>query len=118
MACRFASAFLPRPNEDHLSLNWLDLLDARDITVAIGQVRAGFQRRSFGLKSIGRFAILNVGRSRESATQIRRKIQFEHRPLPGNDSHAGIVGISEDDLALATELARLVSRGDVHPAIT
>ena len=113
-----ASAFLPRPDEDHLSVNWLDVLDARDISDAIVKVRAGFHRRSFRLRQSGRFAVLNVGRSRESATQIRRKIQFEHRPLPGDHSHAGIVGIREDDLALATEIARLVGRGDVHPAIT
>ena len=111
-------AFLPRPNEEYLSVNWLEYLATRDLDGAIKEVRARFQGRGYRLRLSGRFVILNVGYCKESATRIRRKVQFERRPLEDDDSHAAVLGIREDDFALATEFTRLVGRRDVYPAVT
>ena len=110
-------AFLPRPNEEYLSVNWLEYLEPRDLDGAISEVRARFQSRGYRLKPSGRFVILNVGHCRESATRIQRQVQFERQPLEDDGSHAAIVGIREDDFALATEFTRLVGRRDIYPAI-
>ena len=110
-------AFVPRPAEEFVSVNWLEHLGSKDLAAALERVRVRFQSRSYGLRPNGRFVVLGVGRARGAAAEIQRKIHFEHLPLPDDDSHAGIRGIGEDDLAIATELARLVGPDDVHPAI-
>lgn len=110
-------AFVPRPSERHVSVNWLEHLDSSDLAAALDKVRTRFQIRNYRLRPNGRFVVLNVGRSRTSVSEIQCQIQFIHLPLEDDDSHAGIVGIGEDDLAIATEIARLVGPGDVHPAI-
>ena len=111
------AAFLARPNEEYVSVNWVEYLDARDLPVAIGKVRAGFQRRGYSLRPNGRFVVLNVGSCKESATRVNQQVRFEHLPRDDDRSHAGIVGIGEDDFAVAAEITRLVAPKDVHPAI-
>ena len=110
-------AFLPRPTEEFVSVNWLEHLGSRNLAIALEKVRTRFQSRSYGLRKNGRFVVLGVGRSKASAAAIQRQIHFRHLPLQNDDSHAGIIGIGEDDLAIATEIARLVGPADVHPAI-
>ena len=110
-------ALLPRPSEEYVSADWLEYLDSKDLATAVEEVRTRFQSRKYRLRPNGRFAFLNVGRSRESVTEVQGRIEFEHLPLDDDDSHAGIVGIGEEDLAIATEIARLVGPGDIHPAI-
>lgn len=112
-----AAAFLPRPNEESLSVNWLEFLSKNDLTRSLQKVRSRFRSRSYQLRRNGRFVVANVGQCKEAATHVQGQIEFRHLPLPSDDSHAGIFGISEDDLALATEISRLVSKADVHPAI-
>ena len=110
-------AFVPRPTEEFVSVNWLEHLGSKDLATALERVRVRFQSRSYSLRPNGRFVVLGVGRAIVAAAEIQRQIHFEHLPLQDDDSHAGILGIGEDDLAIATEIARLVGRDDVHPAI-
>lgn len=110
-------AFVPRPTEEFVSVNWLEYLDSENLAFALEKVRARFQSRGYDLRLNGRFVVLGVGRSRVSASEIQRQIHFEHLPLQDDDSHSGIFGIDEDDLAIAAEIVRLVGPDDVHPAV-
>ena len=40
------SAFVPRANEDHLSVNWLEFFDANSLGLAVARVREASARSS------------------------------------------------------------------------
>ena len=112
-----ASAFQLRSHEDSLSVNWLETLGARSVDAAIGRVRAAFLDSGFGLRANGRFAVLDVGAAKSVVrAEVGLSLRIEHDPLPGNPSHADISGYAAHDLAVAVELASLVSEEDVYPA--
>ena len=111
------AAFVLRINEANLSVNWLEFLGTRSLEGAIRKVRSGFVGRGYQLRPNGRFVALNVGRCREAATQVERQIRVKHLPIDGDCSHAGIVGIRENDLELAAEITRIVGPLDVYPAL-
>jgi len=80
------SAFLLRPGEDFLSVNWAEFFGV-DITVdaQVEKVR-GDMDKSLKLSIGGRFARVNVG-------DVKRRIddaEVTHRPEPENPSHAGL----------------------------
>ena len=41
------TAFLLRDGEEYLSINWLEHLNAQDVSVAVARVRAGFLSRNY-----------------------------------------------------------------------
>ena len=47
-----------------------------------------------------------------------RPVRIEHLPLAEDPSHAGVFGYASDDFEAAVELAALVGRRDVYPAVT
>lgn len=112
-----AAAFLPRRDEEFLSVNWLEYCGLPDLEAAVGQVRMQFQGRGYGLRRNGRFAVLNVGTAKAAVSQqLQRQLRIDHQPRDGDESHAGIHGYSCTDLAVAAELG-LVSHGTVYPAV-
>ncbi len=113
-----ASAFQLRSDEDSLSVNWLESFGAASVDDAIGRVRAAFLDSGFGLRANGRFAVLDVGAAKSAVrAEVGLSLRIEHDPLPDDPSHAGISGYAAHDLAVAVELAALVSEGDVYPAL-
>jgi hypothetical protein len=113
-----ASAFRLRSSESFLSVNWLEALGAASTDDALARVRELFLARGFGLRAIGRFAVLNVGAAKAAVREeLGLSLRVEHDPLPDDPSHAGISGFPADDLAAAVELAALVSQEDSYPAI-
>ena len=98
-----AAAFELRPGEDHLSVNWLEYLDAPDLNAAIESVRNTFRAKGFGLRRNGRFAALNV--------------RVVHLPVDDDESHSGVFGYTADDLAVAVAIRALVGRDHMHPAV-
>ena len=112
-----AAAFLPRRDEEFLSVNWLEYCGLPDLEAAVGHVRTQFQGRGYGLRRNGRFAVLNAGTAKAAVSQqVQRQLRIDHQPRVGDESHAGIHGYSCTDLAIAAELA-LVSHGTVYPAV-
>lgn len=113
------TAFLPRNDESYLSVNWLEYFRATNPSAAVDRVRDVFCKKGYGLRPNGRFAVLNVGAAKMAVYgAMRRALRIEHLPLADDDSHAGIVGYSSDDLAVALELAALVGPRDVHPPVS
>ena len=112
-----ASSFLLREGEEYLSVNWLEYLRQQDLPTALDLVRASFRTKGFGLARNGRFSVLKVGAIKAAAAEAAgRTLHLTHLPSRLDKSHAGIFGYAPEDLAIAAELAGLVTSREVHPA--
>ncbi len=113
------SAFKIRANEDHLSVNWLEYFGVLDRPTAVQRIREAFHAKGFQLRKNGRFAVLNVDDIRSIAQDIAyNSLRVEHLPLEDDPSHAGILGYSPEDIAIATEIKALVGIEDVYRALS
>ena len=111
------SAFVPRTNEDHLSVNWLEFFDVNSLGLAVARVREDLGA-VFRLGVGGRFAVLNVGAAKSGVlTATDHMIRIEHAPLAGNPSHAGVYDYPTDSRAAALELRELATAQTVYPAV-
>ena len=113
------NAFSLRQGEDHLSVNWLEYFDETELNAAVERVRGVFRSKGFQVRPNGRFAVLNVGVAKTAVHEaVGRTLNIDHLPLSDDESHAGILGYTSEDLAVAIELAALVTSQDVHPAVS
>ena len=113
-----STAFIPRQNEDHLSVNWLEYFGETELNAAVERVREVFRSKDFTLRPNGRFAVLNVEAAKTGVLEaVRLTLNINHLPCNDDPSHAGILGYASEDLAVAIELAALVAFQDVHPAV-
>lgn len=113
-----AAAFELRPGEDHLSVNWLEYLDAPDLNAAIESVRNTFRAKGFGLRRNGRFAALNVGAVKATVSRVTAgTARVVHLPVDDDESHSGVFGYTAEDLAVAVAIRALVGRDHMHPAV-
>ncbi len=115
------AAFMLRENEEYLSVNWLEHSGQPDLAAAVRHAE-GAVGRFRQLRKSCRFAVLNVGAVKTAiATHAGIALRVEHLPLEGNPSHSGIFGHAAADrilaLDIANELAALVRREDMHPAV-
>lgn len=105
--------------EDHLSVNWLQYLDASDLEAAVKRVREVFRRKGYRLRRNGKFAVVGVGPALSAVAEtVGQRGRVEHLPLEDDESHAGLFGYGADDLAVAVELRALVRPKHVHPAVS
>lgn len=113
-----SAAFIPRQDEDYLSINWLEYFGETELNAAVERVREVFHSKGFTLRPNGRFAVLNVEAAKTAVHEaVKRTLNIDHLPLSDDPSHSGILGYSSEDLAVAVELAALVTYQDVHPAV-
>ena len=85
---------------------------------AIDLVRQVFRHKNYQVRPKGRYAVLKVGDAKMAAYEsVGYTLSIDHLPLSDDQSHAGIRGYGSEDLAVAVELAALVTHRDVHPAI-
>jgi hypothetical protein len=112
------TAFIPRQDEDHLSVNWLEYFGETELNAAVERVREVFHSKGFTLRPNGRFAVLNVEAARTAVHEaVGRTLNIDHLPLSDDPSHSGILGYSSEDLAVAVELAALITPQDIHQAV-
>ncbi len=112
------AAFEIKPGEEYLSVNWLEFFAAPDLAAAVELVRKAFRRKRYGVRPNGRFAVVNVGAALAAiAKTAGRPGRIEHLPLGDDESHAGLLGYTADDLAVAVELRALIQPEHVHRAI-
>ena len=89
------------------------------MTTAVERVREAFQNKNYQLKRDGRFAVLNVSAAKTAVSGATgHSLRINHIPFSDDPSHSGILGYASDDLAVAVELAALLTPQDVHPAVT
>lgn len=77
-------AFRLRPNENGLSVNWLDYFADLDKSAQINEVR---RLSRLELRPNGRFAELNVGVAKQAVRAVLPDLRFVHDPLPAGDGY-------------------------------
>ena len=110
---------MPRQGEEYLSVNWLEFFGEPTLGAAVERIREVFSEKGYRVSQNGRFAALNVSEAKtvvEEATG--RALSIDYLPLDDDQSHAGIRGYTSDDLAVAVELANLVTLENVHASVT
>jgi hypothetical protein len=94
------AAFLPRPTDNYLSVNWLEILNCPDRLFEIAEFRIRYAAIPFNLKKKDLIAILNVGdmcTNVEEESQGGYHLRVTHEPTEADDSHSGVWGFSENN---------------------
>jgi hypothetical protein len=96
-------AFESRPDEEYLSVNWIEY-EGGDwetrIRISVWAIR---RNRNVGPKSA--FAIGEAGNIKATCLTGGTKVRITHEPLEDNPGHAGIRRLPKDDLFLLSLLA-------------
>jgi len=111
-----ASAFEPKENHDHLSVNWLEYFKKPDLDQAIDCVRQAFRDKDYDTSANGKFAVLQVGEVKTAISKLSsRSLRVERRPEGNDQSHSGVFGYTASDGLIAGQIAKLVRAKDLHP---
>jgi hypothetical protein len=113
-------AFQLRPEEQYLSINWLQYYDGdreTQIRLSVWAMRGSFAK-PLGAKSA--FAIGNVAEVKETCHAFGNRVRVVHEPEPNNPGHSAIRQLLRDDLSLLEALAadaftERVSNSDIPP---
>ena len=111
------AAFLPRQEDEFLSVNWLESLKCSDRPSAITEIRKRYAA-NFQLNKKYRIALMNVGITCSMVamqSMDHRGLKATHEPELNDDSHSGFSGYTYNDTMIA-EIIRLSVLDDV-PAI-
>lgn len=113
-------AFLLRPEEQFLSVNWLESFHIADRPTQLEGVRATLAGKGFGVSPNGRFAILNVGiASQHVMEQQGLRLLFQLLGQAHDPSHCGIFGYGhpdEDSKGIDAAQSLAASVDEVYPA--
>ena len=114
-----ASAFVPRQQDEYLSVNWLEYWGLPDLGAALDCIRRELNgERNLQVKLDGRFAVLNVLDIKDTIRGMtKRPSSVMHQPTPDMKSHAGVFGFFQNETDVAAELAMLVSADNTFPGI-
>jgi hypothetical protein len=112
-------AFQLRPDEDYLSINWLQYHDGdreTQIRLSVWAIRDTFEK-PLGAKSA--FAIGNVAQIKKTCQACGSRVRVVHEPEPNNPGHSAIRQLPRDDLTLLEALAsdaftERVNNIDIH----
>ena len=115
-----ATAFMVRPDESSLSVNWLEFLKCSNREKEIAELRKIYSLK-FTVGSRARIAILNVGEVCEKVLKESpdgRNLEILHDPefteKYSDQSHSGIYNLRYDDELIAELLLETVR--EAHPA--
>ena len=87
---------LDRPDEESLSVNWLEYLRCSNRENAIAALR---NKKTLILSRNGRIAVLNVGEMRQevkTGSPDGTDLQVIHEPAENDPSHSGIFNLTRD----------------------
>lgn len=122
-------AFVLRPGETHLSVNWLEYFGLDSLDEALVRVCAD-KREQITIRPTGRFALLRAGDVRsvridvDALSGTARYLTVTHIPQEGDESHSGIGGYGADEMGrmvaadLLAEKVNAVSYGLRPPPMT
>jgi hypothetical protein len=107
-----ATAFILKPNEPYLSVNWLEHLGIEDRQGQVAEVLRVLRTKR-DVRASAKLALLNVGGSRaavQAGTTDRLEIEFRHEPEDEDSSHSGIYNLPLADTTIeaAEQLAMAV----------
>ena len=112
------SAFLLRPDEPGLSVNWLEAFEGNDEDRQLSEVRQLFRLK---LSRNGRFAKLNVGATKRIVSEVVEELGIIEAPRPPTDefeadpSHAEIIGLPPGESDEAMLIGDLIADCVIYP---
>lgn len=111
------TAFMPKPEEPYLSVNWLEKTGANCRSEQLDLIRHFAAAGGLTLRASGKFAVLALSTTLAWVQeQASRRLSVCHEPIGQTDpTHCGIYGYSPEDQMVADLLALKVS--EVHPAL-
>lgn len=109
-------AFQLRPQEESLSVNWIEHFDGNHSTQVASCIKA--IRIHLEVRKKSAFGIANVKKIKEICNTKSRTVRIVYAPSEGNDSHTVIQKLPIDDLEMLDALAieafsKLVLNADV-----
>ena len=111
-----AAAFLLRPEEEGLSVNWLEFLKCLCRKDEIREIKQTYSRKLKVSKN-SRIAVLNVGTMCNTVfeqSSDNRRIVVHHQPEPPIDpSHSEVFNLREDNQLIAEVILRTILEN--HP---
>ena len=114
-----ATAFELKPDEETLSVNWLEFFDFPNRREQIAALRDEFASGTgLRLGPLGRLAVLNVGamRAEVQSAGAGRDLQVLHEPTVKSPSHSSIYGLQPEEQMIRELLAEL-ARQEVYSAV-
>lgn len=112
------AAFLPRAEDNYLSVNWLECLKCKSRAEEIVAVQNTYiSKLNFSNKA--RIAVLNVGITRlmvRSKSSDNRNLDFLHMPEDNDASHSGIYNIKNDDMEIAELILSTINQENIYKA--
>ncbi len=108
-----AAAFMLRPGEESLSVNWLEFLNRSGRDSEIAELRRIYAA-TLSVGARAKIAILNVGQVREKVlteSPDKRELEVLHDPLLDDPSHSGIYNLKQDDELIAELILEVVCEG-------
>jgi hypothetical protein len=111
------AAFMLRPNDRYLSVNWLEFLQLASREEEIREIRRVLSSQ-LTLGTYAKIAVLKVGDVRNrvlNESPDSRNLSVLHEPVDEDDpSHSGIYGMGVEDQLLADLIAEVIL--DTYPA--
>ncbi len=106
-----ATAFMIRPIEDSLSVNWLEFLNCPSRSEEIAEIRKIYSKKNLNIGPNAKIAVLNVG---EMCGKVltespdSRVLEVLHNPSGNDQSHSGIYNCRVDDELIAELIVEVV----------
>jgi hypothetical protein len=123
------TAFMLRPEEEYLSVNWLEILNCSCRDSEINGLRQLYSRKFLSVGAGARITVLNVGEICEKVRTVspdNRELKVLHKPeLLADDpslkvddlSHSGIYNLNEDNHLIAELIVEeVLSESDTYHA--
>ena len=118
-----SAVFRLRPQDNGLSVNWLECFSDLSKPEQLEQVR---QLTRLEMRRNGRLGELNVGLTKQYLQEVLPSLSFVNRPLEADNqyfadpSHSEIIGLPPADSPLAGLIGDMIAQCvlDLHPATT
>ncbi len=105
-----------RPDEESLSVNWLEFFKSSSRKSEIAELRRVYSTK-FNVGARAKIAVLNVGEVRDTVlteSQDNRKLEVLHAPEEKDPSHSGIYNLRNDDELIAELILETIR--ETYPA--
>ncbi len=113
-----AVAFMFRPGEESLSVNWLEFLNCSNRDSEITEIRNIYSVK-LNVGARAKLAVINVGEVCEKVlteSPDRRNVEVLHDPMDDDPSHSGIYNLEPDGELIAELILETVR--ETYPART
>lgn len=114
-----ATAFLMKPIDESLSVNWLEYLKLPTREKEISKIQDVYNKK-LNVSSKSKIVVVNVGLARKKVSvesDDRRNLLFKHDPSKEDPSHSGIFNLKPDDEMIAELILSVVDQEHhVYPA--